>query len=108
MEVHCCCLHVNYIVYKHFDRSLHVRSLEPTCVQNFRPVPLTVFEIQGVKLKLNNDKEEENWRNGLFAVSPMFVIQFSLNDIFVNSNIQPQLINMYFAIAIAKITKYGI
>ena len=34
-----------------FDRSLHVGSLDPTCVQNFRPVPLMVFEIQGFKLK---------------------------------------------------------
>ena len=54
MGVHCCCLHVNYIVYKHSDRSLHVESLDPTCVQNFRPVPLMVFEIQGFKLKNKN------------------------------------------------------
>ena len=57
MGVHCCCLHINYIVYKHFDRTLHVGSSNPTCVQNFRPVPLTVFEIQGFKLKnKNNDR----------------------------------------------------
>ena len=77
MGVHCCCLHVHYIFYKHFDRSLHVRSLGPTCVQNFRPVPLTVFEIQGFKLKnKNNDKKKtrKNWRNGLFAISPMLVV----------------------------------
>ena len=72
----CCCLQVNYIVYKHFDRSLHIRSSNPTCVQNFRPVPLTVFEILGFKLKNKNDK---NWRNRLFAISPMFVVQFSPN-----------------------------
>ena len=24
MGIHCCCSHVNYIVYKHFDKSLHV------------------------------------------------------------------------------------
>ena len=66
MGMHCCCLHVNYIVYKTFDRSLHVGSLDPTCVQNFRPVPLTVFEIQGFKLKNKNDNK--NWRNGLFAI----------------------------------------
>ena len=77
MGVHCCCLHVNYIVYKHFDRSLHVGSLDPTCVQNFRPVPLTVFEIQGFKLKNENDKKnKKNWRNGLFAISHMLVVQF--------------------------------
>ena len=65
MGMHCCCLHVNYIVYKHFDMSLHVRSSDPTCVQNFRPVPLTVFEIQGFKLKNknDNDNDKENWRN---------------------------------------------
>ena len=64
MGVHCCCLHINYIVYKHFDRSLHVGLSVPTCVQNFRSVPLTVFEIQGFNLKNENDKKK-NWRNGL-------------------------------------------
>ena len=88
MGMHSSCLHVNYIVYKHFDRSLHVGSSDPTCVQNFRPVPLTVFEIQGFKLKNKNDndnndkeknKKKKNWRNRLFAISPMFVVQFSPN-----------------------------
>ena len=75
MGMHCCCLHVNYIVYKHFDRSLHVGSSDPTCVQNFRPLPLplTVFEIQGFNLKNENDKKK-NWRNGLFAISSMLVV----------------------------------
>ena len=27
------------------DRSLHIVTSDPTCVQNFRPVPLTVCEI---------------------------------------------------------------
>ena len=77
MGIHCCVLHVNYIVYKHFDRSLHVGSSDPTCVQNFRPVPLTVFEIQGFNLKNEKDKKKKkNWRNGLFAISPMLVVQF--------------------------------
>ena len=76
MGMHCCYLHVNYIVYKHFDRSLQVGSLDPTCVQNFSPVPLTVFEIQGFNLKNENDKKKKNWRNGLFAISPMLVVQF--------------------------------
>ena len=67
----CCCLHVNYIVYKHFDRSLHIWVLDPTCVQNFTPV--AVFEIQGLK---PNKKKQKNWRNGLFAISPMLVVQF--------------------------------
>ena len=75
MGMHCYCLHVNYIVYKIFDRSLHVGSSDPTCLQNFRPVPLTVFEILGFKLKNKNDKKK-NWRNGLFAISPMLVVQF--------------------------------
>ena len=44
------------VVYKHFDRSLHVGSLDPTCEQNFRPVPLTVFEILGFKLKKKKNK----------------------------------------------------
>ena len=76
MGVHCSCLHVNYIVYKHFDRSLHVGLLDPTCVQNFRPVVLTIFEIQGFKVKNKNDDKKKNWRNGLFAISPMLVVQF--------------------------------
>ena len=79
-ELLCCCLHVNYIVYKHFDRSLHIWVLDPTCVQNFRPVALTVFEIQGLKLnnkkKKKKKKQKKNWRNGLFAISPMLVVQF--------------------------------
>ena len=76
MGVYCCCLHVNYLVYKHFDRSLHVRSSDPTCVQNFRPVHLTVFEIQGFNLKnKNKNKKKKNWRNGLFAIYPMLVVQ---------------------------------
>ena len=56
MGVHCCCLHLNYIVYEHFDRSLHVGSSDPTYIQNFRPVPLMVFEILGFKLKNENNK----------------------------------------------------
>ena len=76
----CCCLHINYIVYKHFDRSLHVGSTNPTCVPNFRPVPLMVFEIQGFKLKnKNNDNNKKNWRNRLFVISRMFVVQLSPN-----------------------------
>ena len=76
MGVHCCCLHVSYIVYKHFDRSLHVGSSDSICVQNFRPVPLMVFEILGFKLKNENDNNDKNWRNGLFAISPMLVVPF--------------------------------
>ena len=71
----CCCLQVNYIVYKHFDRSLHIWLLDPTRVQNFRPVSLTVFEIHGLKLN-KKKKKQKNWRNGLFAISPMLVVQF--------------------------------
>ena len=60
MGVHCCCLHVNYIVYKYFDRLLHIGSLDPTNLQNVRPIPLTVFEIQGFKLKNKND-DKKKW-----------------------------------------------
>ena len=59
MGMHCCCLHVSYNVYKHFDRSFHIASSDPTCVQNFRPVPLTVFEIQGFKLKNKNNNDND-------------------------------------------------
>ena len=54
----------------------HVGSSDPTCVQNFRPVPLTVFEILGLKLK-NKYNDKKNWRNRLFAISPVCVVQFS-------------------------------
>ena len=65
----------------HFDKSLHVESSDPTCIQNFRPVPYTVFEILGLKLKKNNDNDNKknNWRNGLFAISPMLMVQFKPN-----------------------------
>ena len=75
MGVHCC-LHVSYTVYKHFHRSLHVESSDPTCVQNFRSVPRMGFEIQGFKLKNENDNDIKNWRNGFFAISPTSVVQF--------------------------------
>ena len=45
-------------------------------------IPLTVFEIQGFKLKNKNDNnndKKKNWRNRLFAIYPMFVVQFSPN-----------------------------
>ena len=46
-------------------------------MQNFRPVALTVFEIQGLKLNTKKKKKKQkNWRNGLFAISPMLVVQF--------------------------------
>ena len=72
-----CCLHLTYMVYKHFDRSLHVGSSETTCVQSFRSVPYTGFEILGFKLKNENNDEEKNWINELFAISPMLMVQFT-------------------------------
>ena len=79
MRVHCCCLHVNYIVYRHFVRSLHIWSLDPTCLQNFRLVPNTGFEILGFNLKNKNNKNKKNWRKRPFAISPMLVVQFQPN-----------------------------
>ena len=67
------------VVYKHFGRSLHIGSSDPTFVQNFRPVPLMAFEIPGFKLMNKNDNDNKNWRNRLFAISTMFVVQFSPN-----------------------------
>ena len=56
-------LHVNYIVYKHFDWSLHVGSSGPTYVQNFRPAPITF------PLLLENKKffelKSEGYRDGI-------------------------------------------
>ena len=49
----------------------------PTYVQNFRPIPLTGFEIMGFKLKNKNDDDKmKNWRNELLVISPMLVVQF--------------------------------
>ena len=79
--MHCCCLHVNYIVYKHFDKLLHIGSSDPF-LQNFRPVLLTSFEILGFKLKKKKDNKK-NWRNRLFAISPMLMVQF-LVDIHID------------------------
>ena len=45
-------------------------------MQNFRPVALTVFEIQGLKLNKKKKQKKNNWRNGLFAISPTLVVQF--------------------------------
>ena len=48
-------------------------------MQIFSPVPLMVFEIQGLKLnkkKKKKKKKQKNWRNGLFTISPMLVVQF--------------------------------
>ena len=69
-------------------------------LQNFRPVPLTVFEIQGFKLKNKNDnnnndkkkkkkKKKKNWRNRLFAIYPMFVVQFSPVHIHIDLSYHP-------------------
>ena len=49
-----------------------------TCVQNLTPGALTVFEILGFKLK-NKNNNDKNCRNGLFAISPMFVVQLAPN-----------------------------
>ena len=73
--MHCCCSHVNY---KYYDRSLYVGSSDPTYVQNFRPVSLTIFEILGFKLKKKKNNNKNNWRNGLFAISPMLMVQFKI------------------------------
>ena len=65
MGVHCCCLHVNYIVYKHFDRSMHIGSSDSI----YLCAKFQVFEILGSKMKYENDDNKKNWRNGLFAIS---------------------------------------
>ena len=38
-------------------------------MQNFRLVPLTVFEILGFKLKNKNNDKKKNWRNRLCHIS---------------------------------------
>ena len=69
-----------YIVYNHFDRLLHVRSLDPTFEQNSDLyIPLIAFDIQGFKLKNNNNNgndNKNNWRSVDFCHSPMLVVQY--------------------------------
>ena len=48
-------------------------------MQNIRSVPPTGFEIQGFKLKNKNNDKKKNWRNGLFIISPMFMVQVTPN-----------------------------
>ena len=45
-------------------------------MQKFRPVALMGFEIHGLKLNKKKKKQKKNWRNGLFVISSMLVVQF--------------------------------
>ena len=64
-------------MYEKFDILLHDPSWNLTCVQSFRFVLLTVFELQGLKLNNNNNnKQKKNWENKLFVISPLIVMQF--------------------------------
>ena len=77
-DASCCLQTCNSVVYVAVMGLVLGQSLAASsCVENFRPVPFTVFEIQGFKLKNKNDNnDKKNWRNGLFAISPMLVVQF--------------------------------
>ena len=62
---------------------LHDPSWYPTCVQSFSPVPLTVFELQGLKLNNNNNNNnnnnEKNCKDELsliFHTSPMQILYY--------------------------------
>ena len=59
------------MMYEKFYMQLHVPSWNLTCVQSFRSVLSTVFEIQGLKLNNNNNLENEP-----FVISPLLVMQF--------------------------------
>ena len=72
------------VVYKHFDRSIHVGSLDPNYVQNCRPkISLTVFEILGFKLKKNNDNYNKNWRE-YFVIVNILPCIYNLTKEFVS------------------------
>ena len=68
------CFHGNLMMYEKFNMLLHIPSWNPTCVQSFRFVLFTVFELQGSKLN-NNNKKQKNWENELFVISPLLVMQ---------------------------------
>ena len=65
---------------------LHDPSWYPTCVQSFSPVPSTVFELQGLKLKKknnnnnnNNNEKKKNCKNELcliFHTSSMQILSY--------------------------------
>ena len=50
---------------------------DPTCVQSFSPVPLTVFELQGLKLNNNNNNNNEKNKNCKDETSPMQILSYS-------------------------------
>ena len=53
------------------------RVIGPYLCVNFRPVPLTVFEMQGFKLKnKNNDKTQENVHStAVYTGNPLYTCQ---------------------------------
>ena len=53
------CLHVIYIVYKHFDRSLQIGLSDPTCEQNS---DLYLIRFLGFKLKNKNNKKKFRYK----------------------------------------------
>ena len=57
---------------------MYIGSSNSTCVHIFRPILPMIFEILGFKLKNKNDNNDDkkNWRNELFVISPMLVVQF--------------------------------
>ena len=52
------------------------QSWNLTCVQSFRFVLFTVFEIQGFKLNNKKKKKQKNWENELSVISLLLVVQF--------------------------------
>ena len=63
---------LKYIVYKHLDCMLGHRNLLVYKISDLY-IPLTVFETLGSKLK-NKNKNDKNWRNGCFAISPKLIV----------------------------------
>ena len=58
------CLKINYIVYTHFDKAVHIGSSDRMYLcAKCQTCTFTVFEILGFKLKSkNNNNKKENWR----------------------------------------------
>ena len=62
---------------KKINMPLHDLLWYPTCVQGFSPVPFTVFELQGLKLKNNNNNKNcTNEFSLIFHTSPTQILSY--------------------------------
>ena len=73
----CCCLHVNHNVYKYFDKFLHVRSSDTSCLQRFRSD--TSYRDTGIQ---TSQREEKLKKCNHYLQVQVFNINFLQTNIF--------------------------